>query len=274
MSDTEWEPLLYSLAWVAFREQSLLDKLKEAHRSDYLLSIGTLIAASRCAMGDLEDGPRRRDLRPYIHRVGGPNDAAHRLMKEMASGKIAFRFTNGIVTLDCHPSTWDRSATIFWSSNDLQVTKQAGPFEKAYESNNWHVEQSRYLDLFCFECKIDDRRRRFDPRFSLHCFNGIWKPIPHDESEPDIGAPSYPVMMEDAEARAVRLLTDRFLSLAAELRLAFKREEAKALLDDNRTVLSIRAFDRAWAEARRRVGLPSRAPAGRKPSSKSPRSMA
>jgi hypothetical protein len=119
------------------------------------------------------------------------------------------------------------------------------------------------------ECHIGDVRACFDPAFSLLLFNGVWKPYQHEDQERMDNVPALPAAMEAVEARAIDLLARHLALLDEERRHAFRREDAGDLLKAS-VALSARAFDRVWAEARRKVGLPSRAAAGRKPIAKSP----
>lgn len=255
---SDFEHYAYSLAWIAFREDSLLATMREAEkRGGFDAALTTLVAASRLAFGETETGPHRRDQRPYIHRVGGPGDTAYRLQRELRLGHIRSR----TATSDHHPlppEAWGTDVVIMFGHDDVFIRTRPP------------LQPGRVDDPLGVECHIGDVRNRFDRAFSLHNFQGEWKPIPHLDMEPADATRPAPVVMESLEMQAASSLAQHLATLQPGDREAFRREDAKTLLNE-RYALSSRAFDRVWAAGRRKAGLTLRASAGRKPGGKSPR---
>lgn len=250
MSDADWEPYIFSLAWVAFREESLLAKMRAAPH--FYAAKRILIDASRYASGDTETGPCRADLRPYIYRVGGPGDAGHRLVREVRLGRVRLRYRVGDIIEEFPFPMWERTFIHFDSFDIRIVNERTG---RATMESEWTW----------IECNFDDVRRHFDPEFTLLNFQGLWKPVVHIDLEDASPVIVPPVHSEDLEKRAIELLSQHLASLDERQRHTCTRAEAQELIA--RTIaLSTRAFDRVWADARRRVGLPAQARAGRKPS--------
>lgn len=253
--DKDYEPYFLSLAWIAFREESLLIKMRAAPAPWAAKKI--LVDASGYFTGEAETGPARADLRPYICRVGGPGDAASRLTRELRLGYVRSRHRVGDLVENWPPEFWE-TAEVFFGPSDILIFSR---------ETNARVTES---DWTYVECNVSDVRNRFDPAFTLHNFQGIWKPVAHTDMEQADAAPSYPDAIADLETRAIALLARHMAELDDARRNGFRREDAKALLDAHMALTS-RGFDRVWSETRRKIGLNARATAGRKPASKSPR---
>lgn len=253
--ENEYEPYFLSLAWIAFREESLLIKMRAAPAPWAAKKI--LVDASRYAFGDTETGPARADLRPYIYRMGGPGDAASRLTRELRLGHVRSRHRVGDIVENWPPEFWG-TAEVGFGLSDVFIINRKTHFPLT-ESDWTYV-----------ECNVIDIRKRFDAAFTMHNFQGIWKPIPHTDIEQANAAPSYPDLSADVETHAITLLARHLTDLGGERRNSFRREDARALLAAHLGLTS-RGFDRVWTEARRKIGLNARAAAGRKPASKSPR---
>ncbi|WP_131194692.1 hypothetical protein [Lichenihabitans psoromatis] len=248
VTDPEWESYLFSLAWIAFREDSLLGKMRAT--PDWWGAEKVLIDASRYAFGETESGPCRADLRPYIHRANGPGDTGNRLVRELRLGHIRSRLRIGETVKDLPAELWDRGIIDFGHSGVKIFKRESGSFGPVSE-------------LTWVECDVCDVRKRFDPAFTLHNFQGLWRPVPHTDREAVGATPSAPAQLESREKRAVGLLAAHIANLNDSERQTVRRADAFNLVQQ-KVALSTRAFDRVWAEARLRTGLPARAPAGRK----------
>lgn len=252
---TDFEHYAYSLAWIAFREDSLLETMRQVEKQSGSASmLATLVDASNLAFGRIESGPRRRDLRPYIHRVGGPGDTASRLQRELSLGHVRARLAEGQILLT--PADWKGELRIVFGQNGVMLLREPA----GAPGDNCEV----------VECCIADVRARFDRMFSLHNFQGVWKPIPHADLEPSDPMPTIAGATNDVEQRAAQFLAQHLSCLELDARIAFRRRDAWALLD-GMFGLSARGFNRVWVDARIRIGETPLAGAGRKRGAESKR---
>lgn len=250
-----YEPVAFTLAWVAFRHDALLAGLRDASGPDGPERV--LRAAIRVNMGLDEDGPRRPDGHPFVNWLTTASIAAHHLTDQLRRGAIHAVVLREGAFVAAPADWWGRLLNLVLGETGIHFGFSGG------------AEHFVGVDLKTLHCRSEDVRKVYHPEFTLLWDQGVWRPHVHVDPHATPPTPPHAAQPETAEAKAIRLLAGHLAKLTPSEREAYRRADAMALVREA-VGIGARAFNRVWSEARRRAGLPPRAPAGpkRKPQSR------
>lgn len=242
-SPEHFEPLIRSLAWVAFRDAYLIGLMSEGD------PLGVLLNARDLWEGTAIDGPRRQDGTVFPLRMSGAGDAAHRLTIGLRQGKVRSR-QFGAKGFDAilTPAFWSAN-NVVWMSRFVGIAPVGGgpPVQIAVELAE------------------DDVRLHWAPDFTLHNFGGEWRAIAHQDMPVAGVRPPAHLADENRKRRSSSLLASWWAAMPAADREQPTRDDAISFLSENGIALSRDDFDDAWKAGRIAVGMTPKAGAGRKP---------